>query len=268
MTNSQGGSQGAVDLNALFGNSGVSSSTMDVLTGVDIGADINAALGVTIDSLKGNEMFFLNILLDDSTSMDKNTDVLIDGVNAVIQAVIDSSSVGDVLVHITSLNRGLIVAPMPIRSCPKLSRSLYMASGQTPLFDGSCRLLGVAMAKIEEALQAGMPARCHSVIVSDGAPYGVQAKSAGDVKTMVEDMDRTQPEAHIVFGMGISDGHTDFTAMFNKMGVGLTNPKHILTPGNTPSEIREAFAVVSRSAATASQGASGFSQALSGQASP
>jgi hypothetical protein len=65
-------------------------------------------------------------------------------------------------------------------------------------------------------------------------------------------------ENHIVAAMGISDGQTDFKAVFRAMGI---PDKWILTPGNSASEIRRAFAVFSQSAVRASQGAQlgGFS---------
>jgi hypothetical protein len=57
--------------------------------------------------------------------------------------------------------------------------------------------------------------------------------------------------------MGIADGRTDFNQIFQDMGI---DPKWILTPGNTPSEIRKNFAVFSQSAVRASQNATSFSQ--------
>ena len=70
----------------------------------------------------------------------------------------------------------------------------------------------------------------------------------------------TRSEAHIVAAMGISDGITDFRAVFRDMGI---EDRWILTPGNNPSEIRRAFQVFSQSAVRASQAAS-FSQGAAG----
>jgi hypothetical protein len=63
---------------------------------------------------------------------------------------------------------------------------------------------------------------------------------------------------HIVAAMGISDGSTDFKAVFRSMGI---PDRWILTPGNSATEIRRAFAVFSQPAVRASQGAQpgGFS---------
>ena len=61
-------------------------------------------------------------------------------------------------------------------------------------------------------------------------------------------------EHHIVAAMGISDGITDFHAVFRAMGI---PDRWVLTPGNSASEIRRAFAVFSQSAIRSSQGGQG-----------
>jgi len=66
-------------------------------------------------------------------------------------------------------------------------------------------------------------------------------------------------ETNIIAAMGVNNGNTDFKRVFKSMGV---RDKWILTPGNTPKEIREAFQVFSQSAITASQGGGSFSQAV------
>ena len=71
-----------------------------------------------------------------------------------------------------------------------------------------------------------------------------------------------QTEAHVIIGMGIDDGRTDFRRVFAEMGI---PDEWILTPGSTPSEIRRAFRVVSQSAVRASQAsAATFSQTALG----
>jgi hypothetical protein len=255
---------GAPDLGSLFGNSQLSQGTLDNITSHDLGADITAALGTPVDSLRGSEMLLLSLLLDDSSSMSSMADVLIAGVNLIVDAVVNSKPAGDVLVQMRSLNDGLIFPATPIKLLPRLTRDLYRPSGATPLFDGSYLLLSTGMAKVEEAMLAGIPARALHVIISDGAPYGAQRYTARDVHALIKDMHRIQPEAHLVLGMGIDDGRTDFRALFKSMGIGVDRDEHILTPDNSPSAIRKAFQVASQSAATASQGAAGFSQAMNG----
>src|SRR5690606_36401895 len=73
--------------------------------------------------------------------------------------------------------------------------------------------------------------------------------TAATVRALVRDL--FAQENHVVAAMGISDGATDFRAVFREMGI---PDRWILTPGNSASEIRKAFQVFSRSAVAASQG--------------
>ena len=81
------------------------------------------------------------------------------------------------------------------------------------------------------------------------ADFIVFPRSAEDVAAIVKDM--LAQENHIVAAMGINDGTTDFRAVFKSMGI---PDRWILTPGNSATEIRRAFAVFSQSAVRASQG--------------
>ena len=68
-------------------------------------------------------------------------------------------------------------------------------------------------------------------------------------------------ENHIIAGMGIDNGSTDFEEVFKSMGL---DPKWILTAGDSASEIRKAFSVVSQSFVRASQSAQSYSQTAMG----
>jgi hypothetical protein len=80
-----------------------------------------------------------------------------------------------------------------------------------------------------------------------------------EVKALAQDMLRK--EVHIIAAMGIDDKRTDFHGVFKDMGV---RDEWILTPGNSPSEIRKAFQVFSQSAVRASQNAASFSKTALG----
>jgi hypothetical protein len=83
---------------------------------------------------------------------------------------------------------------------------------------------------------------------------------AADVAALVKDLQRA--ESHIVAGMGIDDGgHTDFRRVFREMGI---LDRWILTPGQSPQEVRKAFQVFSQSAVRASQGGALFSKTAVG----
>ena len=126
----------------------------------------------------------------------------------------------------------------------------------TPLFDQATVLLGTVIAKAQELSQAGIAVRTVTLIITDGGDYGSTRCKPADVAALVADM--IAHENHIVAAMGISDGTTDFRAVFKSMGIA---DRWILTPGNSATEIRRAFQVFSQSAVRATQGAQlgGFS---------
>jgi hypothetical protein len=126
----------------------------------------------------------------------------------------------------------------------------------TPLYDQTVVLLATVLAKYQEFENNGVACRTVTLILTDGADMHSIKQSPATVKRLVDDLLLT--ESHIIAAMGIDDeGHTDFRQVFEEMGI---RPEWILTPGNTPSEIRKAFQVFSQSAVRASQGGASFSQ--------
>lgn len=244
----------------------LSSAALAAIDVRDIGADINAALGVSVDDVKvTGEMSLLNALLDDSTSIrmvQGNTEEIRKGMNLCLDSLTESQAAKHgVMAMITTLNRGLLSAYVPVADAPRLDASNYNPSGYTPLYEKSILLLGTALAKCQEFLDGGVMCRTINVIVTDGRDEGSSSgKTARDVRLIVEDMLKT--ENHIVSFMGISDGRTDFKAIAKEMGI---RDEWILTPGNSPSELRRAWGTVSRSAVRLSQAKGGsFSQTAAG----
>jgi hypothetical protein len=140
-----------------------------------------------------------------------------------------------------------------------LNDTNYKGRGQTPLFDETVKTLASVLAKCQEYASNGIAVRTITLIVTDGADYGSNRSRASDVKSLVQEMLRQ--ENHIIAAMGVSDGNTDFKDVFQGMGI---PDAWILTPGNTPTEIRRAFQVFSQSAVRASQSAGSFSKASMG----
>ncbi len=230
-------------------------ATLDV---VDVGAQINAGLGVTIDDVAASEVVLVTMMPDDSHSIASagNTDVVRDGHNYVIEALQGSKQSGEVLAHTRYLNGFVLTPYIALDNAAKMTIANYDPRLGTPLYDQTTVLLGTVIAKATELAQAGIAVRTVTLIITDGGDYGSQRCKAADVKAIVEDM--LAQENHIVAAMGISDGTTDFKAVFRAMGI---PDKWILTPSNSSTEIRRAFQVFSQSAVRASQGASlgGFS---------
>jgi hypothetical protein len=236
----------------------LSAKSLAALDVVDVGAQIQAGLGVTIDDVAASEVVLLTMMPDDSNSIVSagNVDAVRDGHNFVIDAVGRSKQSGEVLAHTRYLNGEVLFAYTALDHAVPMTPANYDPRFGTPLYDQTTVLLGTVIAKAQQLAQAGIAVRTVTLIITDGGDYGSKRCKPADVAAIVADM--LAQENHIVAAMGINDGTTDFRAVFRAMGI---PDKWILTPGNSATEIRRAFQVFSQSAVRATQGAQlgGFS---------
>jgi hypothetical protein len=237
----------------------LSTRSLHALDVVDVGAQIQAGLGVTIDDVTASEVVLLTMMPDDSASIAQagNTDAVRDGHNFVIAALQASKQSGEVLAHTRYLNGHVLCPYTALEHAVAMTGANYDPRLATPLFDQTCVVLGTVIAKAQELAQAGIAVRTVTLIITDGGDSGSRRCTPGDVAAIVADM--LAQENHIIAAMGIDDGTTDFRKVFRSMGI---PDRWVLTPGNSASEIRRAFQVFSRSAVRASQGAAqlgGFS---------
>jgi hypothetical protein len=227
----------------------------------DIGALIQAGLGIPVEDVTASEVILVSAMIDDSgsISMANNEQLVRDGHNMVIDALQKTKQRDNILMHTRYLNGKVLFPYRPIDQVIKMDGRNYVANGGTPLYDQTAVLLGTVLAKTFEFENNGVPVRTITLIITDGRDERSVKVFAADVAKIVEEM--LQMEKHIIAAMGIDDGRFDFKTIFRNMGI----PKQwILTPGNTPSEIRQAFQVFSQSAVRASQSATAFSKTAMG----
>ncbi len=254
----------APDVNDLFAQAkdeGVlSPESLQTLTAVDLGAQIQAGLGISVDDVAASEVLLLTMMPDDSGSIASagNQRVVCEGHNLVLEALGKSKQRDCVLAHTRYLNGKVLYPYRPLDQALGMDSKNYRADQGTPLYDQAVVLLGSVLAKTQEFAANGVAARSVTLLITDGADVHSTRASAADVARLVRDMQKA--ECHIVAAMGLSDGSTDFRQIFREMGI---EDRWILTPGATASEIRKAFQVFSQSAVRASQ-ASTFAQAALG----
>ncbi len=251
------------NLQSLFGAAKaageLSPGSAAVLALPDYGAQIQAGLGIKVDDVAASEVFLVSVLVDDSGSMSPNVKAACDGHNEVIDALVASKQGDGILAACQYLFEKILYPFAPVAQAVKMDGRNYRADGShTPLYDRAIVVLGTAIAKAQEFADNGVVCRTATLIVTDGADNSSSATPA-KVKKIVEDM--LKQERHIVAGLGIDDGGTDFRAVFKGIGI---RDEWILTPANSPSEIRRAFQVFSRSAVQASQSAASFSKTAAG----
>ena len=223
----------------------VSKAAMTALDVADLGAQIQAGLGVLVDDIAASEVVLVTMMPDDSQSIAGagNTQHVRDGHNLVLDALRRSRQAGEVFVHTRYLNGHVLYPYVGLGDAVAMDDHNYDPRLGTPLYDQTIVLLGTVLAKSTELAQAGVPVRTVTLLITDGGDYGSTRAGAKEVKALVSDL--VGQENHVVAAMGISDGTTDFQAVFRSMGI---PDRWILTPGNTAGEIRKAFQVFSQSA--------------------
>jgi hypothetical protein len=212
-----------------------------------------------------------------------NSQVMRDGHNLTLDALLGSKQKDGILIHTRYLNGYVLNPYRALDQAVRMDAHNYNPDEGTPLYDNTVLFLATVLAKAQEFSDNGVPVRTATLIVSDGADMHSKVQKPATVKAIVQDMLKT--ESHIVAAMGVSDGSTDFYEVFSgrtrdevkkarlngtldqltpgPAGMGIW-PRWVLTPGNTQSEIRKAFQVFSQSAVRASQGAGSFSKAMGG----
>lgn len=252
----------------------LSAASLQALTVVDVGQQIQNALGVSLADALVSEGVLVAMLIDDSGSIRSAQEVdasgltkyvsheqsVRDGHNLVLESLKGSKARNSILIHCRYLNGRVLYEFVPRDQAVMMDANNYQATGGTPLYDESVVLLGTVLAKTKESADSGIPVRTITLIVTDGHDQHSWRFKAADVANIVRDM--LNQENHIVAGMGIDDGGTtDFRRVFGEMGI---RDEWILTPANTPKEIRKAFNAFSSTAVAASQTAQSFSKTAIG----
>lgn len=259
----------SVNINQLFSaakaEGELSAGAVNALTVVDLGAQIQPALGISALDMPASEVVIVSMKIDDSGSIaaSDNEQSVRDGHNLVIDALADSKQLDNILTHTSYLNGKILYPYVLLDQAKRMDGRNYKADGGTPLYDQTMVLLATVMVKYLEFADQGVAARTISLIVTDGYDqHSVKVLDPSPIKKVVIEM--LKKERHIIAAMGI--GRTDrekefFRDIFQRMGL---RDEWILTPDNTPSEIRKAFQVFSRSSVQASRSAASFSKTAAG----
>ncbi|KKI99434.1 hypothetical protein [Prochlorothrix hollandica] len=248
------------DLNTLFQSAQaeglLSSASFQALNVIDIGAQIQAGLGIAVDDVTASEVVLVTLMPDDSGSIrfSGNSALVSAGHNTVLDALSTCNQRDSILCHTRYLNGHVLSPYCPVTQAVRMDSSNYNPNQGTPLYDQTVVLLGTVLAKAQEFADNGVPVRTVTLIITDGGDEHSHRSSAKTVASLVSDM--LKAETHIIAAMGIDDGSTNFRQVFQAMGI---RDEWILTPGNGQKEIRQAFQVFSQSAVRLSQSAS-FSQ--------
>ncbi len=190
-------------------------------------------LGVSVDDIVDSEAVTFHTLLDDSDSINgypqrgipDNVPNVIEGQKIFLDTLMDAKKKSNIMVAIDCLNNyGNIDLPYTLLvdnagnlAIPYLDTQNYNPRGGTPLYDRAAEAATQMLAKIQQIRQAGLQEKSFLMIISDGADLHSRKYSAQDVKSLVDEI--LKSETNSVFAIGIDDGNTDFNAVFTSMGV-------------------------------------------------
>lgn len=239
----------------------LSKAGAEALNVIDVGEQIAAGMGMPAIDTQASEVVLVQLLIDDSGSIRMvagNTEAVREGHNTVLDALKGSKQGDGVQVHCRYLNGTVLYPFVSLDNAVEMTARNFNPNGGTPLYDQTLVILGTVAAKVADFNNAGIPVRTITAIVTDGADEH-SSSSVDKVERVATDL--LKHESHIICGIGVSNGSCDFDKVFEEMGI----PKAWrLTVGNSPSEIRKAFALVSKSAVRASQSAASFSKTAGG----
>lgn len=253
------------DINDLFGGAvsdgELQADSMHILTGGEIGKQINVAFGgIDVADVSSDEVIVLNVLLDNSVSMQSLRGAVVDGMAMVNDACRNSKQAKNIYISVVLLNDAgdgtIPIAFMPIEQAQNIDLDTFKVRGNTPLFKQSMVVLGNSMARWRDFSQNGVQARCITMIMTDGGDNASGNVTAKDVNVLVRDMLRT--EEHIVMGYVCAENAQELDAcrkQFQAMGL---QDHCILESGTDESSVRQAFQIFSQSVSAATQNAADF----------
>ena len=239
----------------------LSDTAAQTLVVANLGAEIQASLGVPVEDVPYSEVILLTQMPDDSGSIASagKEQVVRDGHNQVLDALTGSRQRNNILAHTRYLNGHVLFPFCFVDQAIRMTAGNYSANQGTPLYDQAVATLATVLAGSLRFSNNGVVARTITLIITDGLDQHSRQYSAADVAALVSSM--RCAETHIVAAMGIGDDPAAFRRIFHEMGI---DDRWILTPGDDPKAIRDAFGLISRSAVRASQATGGFSQTLLG----
>src|SRR6476659_913278 len=122
---------GGVNIKKLFQDAEdegqLSPAAVQALNVIDLGAQIQAGLGASVDDVQSSEVVLVTIMPDDSGSIQhgKNADAVRNGHNLVLSALVDSKQRDSILAHNRYLNGHVLYPYCPITKAVKMDKSNY-----------------------------------------------------------------------------------------------------------------------------------------------
>lgn len=210
------------------------------------------AAGKDLEDITASEVTLVTVLIDASASIaDRGLERAVrEGQNALLDAFSGAKDRDAVLLACWTFSgqMGVVHSYVPVPDATRLDAKNYRASGSTALYDTWCSALAANVAYAQRLRDGGTPTRSVVVVVTDGEDVGSR-HTAADCARLSRDLLASELFTLALVGVGAD---VNFEHVAKSMGI----------PGGcilwekdaTPSSLRRAFQLVSRSAVRASQG--------------
>lgn len=230
----------------------LSPGSSSLLTG-NLGALVLAgAAGKDLEDLTAADVTLVTVLIDASSSIaDRGLEKAVrEGQNALLDAFAGAKERDAVLLACWTFSGTMDVlhSYVPVEDATRLDAKNYRACGSTALYDTWCNALAANVAYAQRLRDGGTPTRSVVVVVTDGEDVG-SSRTAADCARLSRDLLASELFTLALVGVGTD---VNFEHVAKAMGI---PPGCILWEKDaTPSGLRRAFQLVSRSAVRASQG--------------
>ncbi len=230
----------------------ISPQTSSLITGNLGNLVLAGAAGKDLEDITASDVTLVTVLIDASSSIaDRGLEKPIrEGQNALLDAFAGAKDRDAVLLACWTFNGSMDVihSYVPVPDATRLDAKNYRASGSTALYDTWCTSLAANVAYAQRLRDGGTPTRSVVVVLTDGEDVGSK-RTAADCARLSRDLLASELFTLALVGVG-SD--VNFEHVAKSMGI---PPGCILWERDaTPSGLRRAFQLVSRSAVRASQG--------------
>lgn len=210
------------------------------------------AAGRDLEDLDASDVTLVTVLIDASSSIaDRGLEAAVrDGQNALIDAFSGAKEKDAVLLACWTFDHEAKVlhSYVPVDEATRLDARNYRGGGATSLYDTWCDALTANVTYAQRLRDGGTPTRSVVVVVTDGEDVGSK-RTAGHCARLSKDLLASELFTLAFVGVGRD---VDFEQVAKAMGV----PAGciLVQKDATPSGLRRAFQLVSRSAIRASQG--------------
>ncbi len=213
---------------------------------------VAGAAGKALEEINASDVTLITLLVDRSSSIGDRrlTQAVREGQNALVDAFAGARERDSVLMALWTFGTDAQVLHgyVSVDDAVKLDGSNYRPGGSTRLYDTWCDALAANATYAQRLRDGGIPCRSVVVVVTDGEDVGSK-RTAGDCAQVSSQLLATEQFTLAFVGVGKD---VDFHAVAKAMGV--PDGCVLVQQDATPSALRAAFAMVSRSAIRASQG--------------